>query len=118
MSRAKIQNGVWIRKIPISWEKKDVWRTDIFKSVLADPKFMVAEFQLEDGSSVRVSKEELQRVLVGGPDHYYGSEIWGPFDIDPTAKTISGQKVRMEVVKKLEDITEKLTLRRRPNPAR
>jgi len=96
MSRAVIQNGIWIRKVP--WENKGVWRTDIFKSVLADPRLKVAEFQLKGGPSVRVLKEELQRVLVGGPDHYYGAKIWGPFNIDPTSKTIAGQKVKMEVI--------------------
>jgi hypothetical protein len=97
MSKAVIQNGIWIRKV--TWENNGVWRTDIFKSVLADPRLKVAEFQLKAGPSVRILKEELKWVLVGGRDHYNG-RIWGPFDIDPTAKTIAGQKVNMEVIPK------------------
>ena len=95
MSRAKFQNGLWIRKV--TWEKNGVWRTDIFKSVLADSRLKVAEFRLKGGPSVCVSQEELQRVLVGGPDHY-DAKIWGPFNIEPNARRIAGQRVEMEVI--------------------
>jgi putative PIN family toxin of toxin-antitoxin system len=68
----------------------------------------------------------------GLPNRLWFLAKFGSFELlvsDPILKEIErsltrkfsyneGQKVRMEVVKKLEDITEKLTLRRRPNPAR
>lgn len=94
MSRARIIQGVWKRHVP--WKRKGVWRTDIRKSVLADPRLKVAEFHLEDGPVVRVPKSELQRVLIGGSYRYEG-EIWGPFNIDPQASTVAEQKVEMDI---------------------
>ena len=95
MSRAIITDGLWIRNV--SWQNRGVWRTDMFKSVLADPRLKVAEFRLRGGPSVRVPMQELKRVLLGGTDHY-GGQIWGPFNIDPKGKTIDGERCNMEVV--------------------
>jgi hypothetical protein len=94
MSNARIEQGKWVRRVP--WRNGGVWRTDMFKSVLADERLRIAEFQLKGGPTVRVPKSELVRVLVGGPDHYDG-QIWGPFNIDPKACTIAGIRVEMEV---------------------
>jgi len=94
MSKASIVGGVWQRRV--TWEKDGVWRTDMFKSVLADDRLEIAEFLLKDGPTIRVSKKELDRVLLDGPEHYHG-QIWGPFDIDPHAKRVAGQKVEMHV---------------------
>jgi hypothetical protein len=69
----------------------------MFKSVLADPRLKVAEFILECGPTVRVPKEELERVLVGSSDHYEG-KIWGPFNIDPQHSMVAGQRVKMTLV--------------------
>jgi hypothetical protein len=49
-----------------------VWRTDIVKSTLADPRLKEAEFILNGGPTVIIPATELQRVLIGGPDHYNG----------------------------------------------
>jgi hypothetical protein len=95
MSRAKITDGVWTRNVP--WEKDGEWRTDMFKSVLADPRLLQARFVLAGGPTVLIPVEDLRRVLVGGRDHYYG-EIWGPFNINPKRGTVDGHKVQMEVV--------------------
>jgi len=95
MSRAKITNGVWTRNVP--WEKDGEWRTDMFKSVLADPRLRQARFVLVGGPTVLIPVEDLRRVLVGGRDHYYG-RIWGPFNINPKRGTVDGQKVQMEVL--------------------
>lgn len=95
MSRARIIAGVWT--LQVTWAKDGVWRTDMFKSVLADHRLEVAEFILVGGPSVRVLKSELERVLVSGPDHYNGA-IWGPFDIEPRAKRLGGTIVSMDVV--------------------
>jgi hypothetical protein len=95
MSRARIDDGVWVRNVP--WRNGGVWRTDIFKSVLADHRLQLAEFRLKGGPRVRVPKTELQRVLCSGRDHY-DSLIWGPFNIDPTRCRVAGKPVQMDVV--------------------
>ena len=95
-SKARIVSGVWVRNVP--WSRNGVWRTDIFKSVLADSRLVVAEFRLAQGPTVRISKAELQRVLVGGADHYDAKQIWGPFNINPTLSTVNDQRVEMQVV--------------------
>ena len=95
MSRAKIVNGVWARNVP--WETNGVWRTDIFKTVLGDPRLIIAEFHLKGGPVIRIPKEDLERVLVGSRDHY-DKKIWGPFDIDPQASTVNDYKVLMTIV--------------------
>ena len=95
ISRAKITNGVWVRNVP--WVHNRVWRTDIFKTVLYDPRLRVAEFHLKGGPIVRIPKEEMARVLVGVKDHY-DKKIWGPFDIDPQTSTVNRQKVLMTIV--------------------
>ncbi len=94
MSNARIEDGIWVRNV--SWSSGSSWRTDIFKSVLADSRLKTAEFRLKNGPTVRVPQAELQRVLVGGSEHYKG-KIWGPFNIDPIAKTVRGLKVQMSV---------------------
>lgn len=96
LSKARIINGVWVRNVP--WGKNGVWRTDIFKSVLADSRLVVAEFRLAEGPTIRIPKSELERVLAGGADHYYGKQIWGPFNINPTAGTVNDQPVETQVV--------------------
>ncbi len=96
MSRATITNGIWSRNVP--WEKGGLWRTDIFKTVLSDPRLRTARYVLKDGRQVLIPVSELRRVLVGGADHYEGGKIWGPFNIDPVEKTIDGTPVAMEVI--------------------
>jgi hypothetical protein len=93
---AKIMNGVWTRSVPLGWKKKNEWRTDIFKSVLSDPHLHECHFVLESGPTIIIHATELRRVLEKGPDHYVGS-IWGPFNINPILKTISGQNVQMRI---------------------
>lgn len=95
MSRARITDGIWTRNVP--WQKEGEWRTDMFKSVLADSRLRRARFVLVGGPIVVIPVEELRRVLVGGRDHYYGNKIWGPFNINPTRGTIDGRDVQMRV---------------------
>ncbi|MCK4824652.1 hypothetical protein KA005_53365 [bacterium] len=95
ISKAKIKEGIWIRNVP--WKHGRAWRTDIFKTVLDDPRLKVVEFHLKGGPIVRIPKEEIERALIGGKDHY-GEKIWGPFNIDPSARTVNGQKVQMDVI--------------------
>lgn len=64
MTRAKIVNGRWTRKVP--WGNGDLWRTDIFKTTLADPRLKETEFVLANGSVVVIHADELRRVLAGG----------------------------------------------------
>lgn len=93
MSRARIHNGVWTRNVP--WASNGEWRTDIFKSVLSDSALQQCRFVLEGGPTVLIPADELRRAIVGGADHYE-QKIWGPFNINPTAKTVNGQPVQME----------------------
>jgi hypothetical protein len=94
MGSAKIVNGIWSRRI--TWEKNGVWRADMFKTTLADERLRAAEFILKDGLKIVIPVDELRRILSGGADHYSG-KIWGPFNIDPSAKTLNDKPVRMEV---------------------
>ena len=94
-SRAKIIEGVWTRRVP--WEQKGEWRTDIFKTVLSDPRLKECRFILKDGPTVLIPAGELRRILENGPEHYGGS-IWGPFNIDPARNTVDGQKVQMRTI--------------------
>lgn len=94
MSRAKIINSVWKRRI--TWEKDGNWRTDIFKSVLADSRLETASFHLTNGMVVNIPASELKRILEGGKTHY-GDAIWGPFNINSSFKTVDGQHVEMEI---------------------
>jgi hypothetical protein len=91
--RAKISAGVWIRRVP--WKQKDEWRTDMFKHVLADPCLHECHFILKDGPTVLITANDLRSILPGGADRYAG-KIWGPFNIDPTRRTIAGIKVHMQ----------------------
>lgn len=93
---ARIQNGVWKRNVPLGWKQNGEWRTDIFKSVLSDQSLRECRFMLEGGPTVIIPATELRRVLEHGPDHYDG-EIWGPFNINPTLRTVSGENVKMLV---------------------
>jgi hypothetical protein len=70
MTRAKIINGRWSRNV--NWGQGSIWRTDIFKTTLADPRLKEAEFILESGTRVIIPAGELCRVLIGGKDHYKG----------------------------------------------
>ena len=97
MSKARIIKGVWKRRVTLAWKNGDAWRTDMFKSVLDDERLRVAEFNLEGGPTVRVAKEELRRVLIGCSDRRDG-QIWGPFNIDPKARTIANQEIEMKIV--------------------
>jgi hypothetical protein len=97
MSRARIVDGIWSRKVPKKWQQNGIARADIFKTTLADPRLREAEFVLEGGSRVVISVKELQRVLEGGRDHHH-EKIWGPFNIDPVAQTIDGQSVQMRII--------------------
>ena len=94
ISRAKIVKGRWSRRV--TWEKDGVWRTDMFKSVLADPRLQEAEFICQDGPRIIICAENLRKVLPKGRDHYNG-QIWGPFDIDPAVSTVDGCKVEMKI---------------------
>lgn len=71
-----------------------VWRTDMFKSVLADDRLQEAAFICKAGPTIIVPADDLRRVLPRGAEHY-GAQIWGPFSIDPEAKTIEGYSVAM-----------------------
>jgi len=95
MSRAKIVKGKWSRNVP--WEKDGKWRTDIFKSVLDDPRLEIAEFILKDGPTVQIPAQELRNVLIRGADHY-SEQIWGPFNIDPRSKQINDISVTMILI--------------------
>jgi hypothetical protein len=95
LSRAQIINGVWVRNV--TWVSNGIWRTDIFKSVLDDPRLKIAEFHLVNGPTVLIPKEELERVLVGGKEHY-SKKIWGPFNIDPQRQKINDTKVVMTII--------------------
>ena len=95
-SRAKIIKGRWTRRIPITWEKNGLWRTDMFKSVLRDERLQEAEFVCEGGPRVIISVEDLRSVLPKLNAHF-SNKIWGPFDIDPAASFIDGHKVKMTV---------------------
>ena len=92
-TRARITNGVWTRNVP--WEKDEEWRTDIFKTTLADPRLRTCRFVLRDGPTVLIPAEDLRAVLEGGADHYTG-KIWGPFNINPRERTVDGHPVQME----------------------
>jgi hypothetical protein len=94
MSRAKIVAGRWERNVP--WGKQGIWRSDIFKTVLADKGLKEAVFLCHDGPVVTILADELRHVLVGGASHYE-DKIWGPFNIDPSNKTIDGKPVAMSV---------------------
>lgn len=94
-SRAKIINGRWERQIPARWKMSGgVWRSDMFKSVLADDRLKEAAFICKGGPTIIVSADDLRRVLPLGSDHY-GGQIWGPFNIDPNSKSIAARPVHM-----------------------
>jgi hypothetical protein len=69
----------------------------MFKSVLADDRLKEAEFICRNGPIVIVPIKELRRVLPLGSDHYFGAQIWGPFNIDIRSKTIGGHPVAMDI---------------------
>ena len=69
----------------------------MFKTVLADERLREAEFICKEGPSVVIPVEDLRRVPPLGKDHYFQSQIWGPFDIDTRAKTIDGHPVTMTI---------------------
>ena len=95
-SRAKIGNGRWRRKV--TWNRRGgIWRTDMFKTVLRDDRLQEAAFICKDGPTVFVPAEELRRVLPMCHDHYFESQIWGPFNIDTKRKEIDGHPVSMHI---------------------
>jgi hypothetical protein len=94
MAKANIRNGVWTRRVP--WHQNGKWRTDIFKSVLGDPCLKECRFILGNGPTLIISATELRKAVVGGADHY-DQEIWGPFNLDPSAQTVANCKVAMKV---------------------
>jgi len=93
---ARIVDGTWKRRVPQQGCKGCVWRADIFKSTLSNPRLLRAEFFSDDGLSVVIAADELRRVLEGGADHY-GGKIWGPFNIDLKHRTVAGRRVQMEI---------------------
>ena len=95
VSRARILNGRWTKRVP--WERKGLWRTDMFKSVLNDSRLTEAVFVCVGGPRIAIPVDDLRAVLPTLPDRYNG-QIWGPFNIDPKACTIDGHRVRMTVV--------------------
>ena len=94
MSRAKILDGKWTRKVP--WKQNGEWRTDIFKSVLSDPRLTECRFVLKGGPTVAISADELRRVLVGGPAT--GGKDLGPVNINPVKNIVGGQKVQIRTI--------------------
>jgi len=93
-SRAKITDGRWKRNV--TWgNPSGVWRTDMFKTVLNDERLKEAAFICKEGPTVIVPVEDLRRVLPLGKDHYFESQIWGPFNIDTKRKEIDGHPVSM-----------------------
>ena len=97
MSKATIVNGRWSRKIPNAWGEGDIWRADMFKSVLNNARLNEAEFICEGGPTICIPAEDLRRVLPLGRDHY-GEKIWGPFNINLATSMIDGHPVRMQIV--------------------
>ena len=95
-SRANIVKGRWKRNVP--WGSSGgIWRTDMFKTVLADERLKEAEFICKNGPNVIIPVEELRRVLPLGKDHYFASQIWGPFNVDTKNKMIDGHPVTMRL---------------------
>jgi hypothetical protein len=94
MSRAKVINGRWTRRVSPQWVKDDVWRTDIFKTTLADSRLREAAFVM-GSQTVVIPADELRRILTDGADHY-SEKIWGPFDIDPRNEKVNRHKVQMQ----------------------
>ena len=93
-SRARIANGRWTRNVP--WgNSSGVWRTDMFKSVLADERLTEAVFVCKGGPTVVIPVSDMRRVLPLGSDHYFESQIWGPFNIDTKRSQIDGHPVTM-----------------------
>jgi hypothetical protein len=82
MSRAKIKIGVWERQVPARWKNYGEGRTDIFKTVLSDPRLQFARFIFSNGFIVLISAEELRHAVVGGKSRH-DDKIWGPFNINP-----------------------------------
>jgi len=67
----------------------------MFKTVLADERLKEAEFICKGGPRVIIPVEDLRRVLPLGRDHYFESQIWGPFNIDTKRRKIDGHPVAM-----------------------
>jgi hypothetical protein len=96
MSKARIdRQGVWARNVP--WQQNGEWRTDIFKSTLADARLRLAKFNLKGGTVIQIQADELRRLVNTLGDHY-GAKIWGPFNLNPVAKTLNRQSIQMEVL--------------------
>ena len=94
---AKIdRDGLWVRRIPQRWIRRGEGRTDIFKSVLSDVRLRRCRFVFEGGPTVTVWAEELRRTVNDGCEHY-DDKTWGPFNIDPNARTLDGHKIEMQV---------------------
>ena len=93
-SRANIINGRWTRKVSCEGPS-GVWRTDMFKTVLEDDRLKEEEFICKEGPRVIIPVEELRMVLPLGRDHYFESQIWGPFNIDTNRMEIDGHRVKM-----------------------
>jgi len=79
-----------------------VWRTDMFKTALLDERLKEAEFICASGPTVVVQADDLRRILPLGNDHYAG-QIWGPFNIDPKARTVAGYLMPMTVTDEHQD---------------
>src|SRR5262245_17295605 len=77
MSNAIIRNGRWERTV--TWVKDGIWRTDIWKSVLADPRLTECAYCVGQ-MTVVIPAQELRRLTF--PSRY-ANRIWGPFNIDP-----------------------------------
>jgi hypothetical protein len=97
MSRAQIVNGRWSRNV--LWKQAGQWRTDMFKSVLADARLKEAEFICKDGPRIIIPADDLRTVLPKGNDHFDG-KIWGPFNIDSSNSSVDGHPVRMTIESK------------------
>jgi hypothetical protein len=92
ISRARIAKGRWSRRVP--WSNNGIWRSDMFKSVLNDPRLIEAEFVCVGGPRVIIPVEELRAVLPRLHDHY-NMQIWGPFNLDPARSMIDGYQVQL-----------------------
>jgi hypothetical protein len=89
---------VWIRQVPSTWENFSGWRTDIPLTVLRSESYEFAEYHLEDGTVIEISMAEMRRALLGKAPIRTNLMV-GPFNIDPSIKTVNRVIVQMSVVR-------------------
>ena len=89
--------SVWIRNVPETWENFSGWRTDIALTTLRSEFYKFAEYHLEDGTVVEIPMEEMRRALSAAPIR--SNLMVGPFNIDPSCKSVNGVHVQMSIVR-------------------